>query len=261
MNDQLRIIIVDDEPVARLGLRNIVQSHEGAIVAGECGSGSEAVDMIRAMEPDLVLLDIEMPDLDGFQVVQTIGVDIMPMVIFVTAFNQYALKAFDVHAFDYLLKPIKKDRVHEAIDRAAGLLQTNEPVTEQLQEVLSYLKVQKPSVDQIPKNDRLIVRDGSRIALLNVTDISWIEAAGNYVQIHVPDTRHLLRATMRDISERLAGYGFVRISRSSLVNSAHVVECALRSKGGYNVRLRTGEVLPSSRAHRENIEAMLSESV
>ncbi len=256
----LSILIADDEPIARKGLRRVVESFPGAELAGECRNGAETVEKIRSLTPDIVLLDIRMPDLSGFEVIEKIGVENMPVVIFVTAFDQYAVKAFEMHALDYVLKPIDPDRVYRAIHRASDQIGGKASNTGPLQEVLAFFE-SKSILDRPLGPERLMVKDGNRVSLIALVSITWIGAAGNYVEIHVGDASHLLRATMREMEERLRKHGFVRISRSGLVNSAHVSECILRRSGGYTIYTSTGARLESSRAHREDVEAMLAASV
>ena len=258
MSKSFSVLIVDDEPVARKGLRRIVEKYPSAWVVGEARNGTEAVSQIQEMKPDVVLLDIEMPEKNGLEVVREIGVAQMPLVVFVTAFDQYAVTAFDVHAIDYILKPIRKDRVHEALNRVAQKLNESVSISHQLSEALKM--IQGLSEGKGKEQDRLVIRDGSTIRFINLADITWVESAGNYVQIHSEGARFLYRATMTSMEERLTRYGFFRTSRSTLVNVMYVKECRYKKRGGFTIHLLNGDILPTSKAYRVNIELMLSAS-
>ncbi len=258
MSKSFSVLIVDDEPVARKGLRRIVEKYPLTRVVGEARSGKEAISQIQEMNPDVVLLDIEMPEKNGLEVVQEIGAAAMPLVVFVTAFDQYAVTAFDVHAIDYVLKPIRKDRVHEALNRVSEKLNESASISGQLSDALEM--IQDLSKAKENEQDRLVIRDGSTIRLINLTDITWVESAGNYVQIHSEGARFLYRATMTSMEERLRQYGFFRTSRSTLVNVKFVKECRYKKRGGFTIHLLNGDILPTSKAYRVNIEQMLSRS-
>jgi len=249
----VRVLIVDDEPIARRGVKSIVLEYSTAEIVGECGNGRDAVDAIRELRPDIVFLDIRMPEKDGFEVVEEIGVERMPTVIFATAFDEYALKAFDAQAVDYVLKPFDPQRLRVAYERAEAMVRDGR--TTELEGKLTNLLSKMADRRRTDRGrERLVVRDGGRILFVNLDELRWIESAGNYVKLHVEGKSYLQRETMRSMEERLPANMFVRISRSALVNLNLVKEFRLRSKGSYVVHLRNGETLVSSRHYRDNIE-------
>jgi two-component system LytT family response regulator len=249
----IRVLIVDDEPIARRGVRSVISQFESAEIVGESGNGIDAVEKIHALHPDIVFLDIRMPEKDGFEVVEEIGAARMPIVIFATAFDEYALQAFDAQAVDYVLKPFDPDRLRVAYERAESIIRDGR--TSELEGKLTNLLSQMADRrGGDGRKGRLVVRDGGRILFIDLEELVWIESAGNYVKFHVGDKSYLQRETMRSMEERLPDDQFVRISRSALVNLNHVKEFRLRSKGSYVVHLRQGGTLVSSRHYRENIE-------
>ncbi len=253
-----RVLIVDDEPIARRGIRSILAEYPETEVVGECGDGEDAVRKIRKLTPDVVFLDIRMPEMDGFEVCEEIGVTRMPIVIFATAFDEYALKAFDAQAVDYVLKPFDPQRLRVAYERAVELVRDgrSSDLEGRLTRLLDEMTDRR---QQDSRPNRLIIRDGGRILFVDLDELTWIESAGNYVKLHVEGKSYLQRETMRAMEERLPGELFVRISRSALVNLSKVTEFRLRSKGSYVVHLRGGGTLVSSRHYRENIERTIDE--
>ena len=243
----IRTLVVDDEPLARRAIRRFLVKHEGVDVIGECGDGESAVRAIRERSPDLVFLDIQMPEMDGFQVLSEIGPDKMPVTIFVTAYDRYALRAFDANAIDYLLKPVGKVRFERALSRAqrqiAGELQRDEVCRiisglEQLAAVQTY-----PNRLPIPKN--------GRVQFVATKDIDWIEAEGNYVRLHVGNREHELRETLAGLEERLNPAEFLRIHRSTIVNIQRIKEIQAWFHGYHRVLLENGTVLRMSRYQHE----------
>jgi len=241
----IRTLIVDDEPLARERLRTLLADRPAISVIGECASGTDAVDTIRRERPDLVLLDVQMPGLDGFEVLEAIAPEAWPAVVFVTAYDQYALRAFDVNAVDYLLKPFDRARFERAIGRAEAELRDRRdaPVDTRVLALLETLKRDRA------RPQRIVVRTGGRIFFINVAEIDWIEAAGNYVKLHVGPTTHLLRDTMKRVELRIAGARFARLHRSAMVNVDRIRELRQDANGVWNVVLVDGTQLEIGRAH------------
>jgi two-component system LytT family response regulator len=234
-------LIVDDEPLARERLRTLLADRAAIDVIGECATGAEAVDAIRRQRPELVLLDVQMPELDGFEVLQAIAPDERPAVIFVTAYDQYALRAFDVNAVDYLLKPFDRARFERALGRAEAELRERSGRDAKLVTLLEGLRRDR----QRPQ--RLVVRTGGRIFFVSVPEIDWIEAAGNYVKLHVGQTSHLLRDTMKHLETDLVGARFARLHRSALVNVDRIRELRQDGDGNWEVVMLDGTRLSAGR--------------
>jgi two-component system, LytTR family, response regulator len=250
---KLRTVIVDDEPLARERLASLLSAEQDIEVIAQCRDGEEAVTAIDQHSPDLVFLDVQMPGLNGFEVIDAVGPDKMPLVIFVTAYDQHALRAFQVRALDYLLKPFDRERFTEALQRARTHIQRDE--TGDLGRRLLAL-VKDLRRDQ-PKTDRLVVKSGGRLFFLRTDEIDWVEAAGNYVRLHVGQTSHLLRETMNAIEGRLDPEKFFRIHRSRIVNMERIQEMQPWLNGEYAVVLRTGTRLTLSRGYREKLQERL----
>ncbi|PYR88245.1 MAG: DNA-binding response regulator [Acidobacteria bacterium] len=250
---KLTTLIVDDEPLARERLLALLSTENDIEVLGQCRDGEEAVSAIHERHPDLVLLDVEMPRMDGFEVIDTIGPERMPMVIFVTAYDQHAIKAFQVRALDYLLKPFDRDRFSDALQRARTQIesQTNGDLGKRLLALMKDLR------RDAPKTDRLVVKSGGRLFFLRADEIDWIEAAGNYVRLHVGNQSHLLRETMNAIEARLDPERFFRIHRCRIVNVERIQEMQPWLNGEYSVVLRTGVRLTLSRGYREKLQDKL----
>ena len=249
----LRALIVDDEPLARERVASLLATEADVEVVGECGDGHEAVDAIRRLAPDLVFLDIQMPGADGFQVIEEVGGDRMPLVIFVTAYDQHALKAFEVRALDYLLKPFDRERFGESLQRARKQIERNESgdLGKRLLALVKDLRKDQP------KAERLVVKSGGRLFFLRADEIDWVEASGNYVRLHVGTASHLLRETMNAIEGRLDPEKFFRIHRSRIVNMERIQEMQPWLNGEYAVLLRTGTRLTLSRGYREKLQERL----
>jgi len=246
---KLRALVVDDEPLARERITSLLARHDDVELVAECANGRKAVSIIRKEKPDLVFLDVQMPEVDGFEVVEAVGPQEMPAVIFVTAYDKYALRAFDVHALDYLLKPFDRERFDEALGRARDHLRMRS--TDDLARRLVNLIAARHS-------DRLVIRSGGRITFLRVEEIDYIEAAGNYLRIHTGKDEHLLRQTMNEIELRLPPGQFVRIHRSSIVNVDRIKKVEPIFHGDLRLTLHTGAQLTLSRSYRAKFQALLS---
>jgi two-component system, LytTR family, response regulator len=250
---KIRTLIVDDEPLARERLAALLGAEGDIEIVAQCRDGEEAVTAIVDHEPDLVFLDVQMPQMNGFEVIEAVGNERMPLVIFVTAYDQHALKAFEVRALDYLLKPFDRERFTEALQRARNQIEREE--TGDLGRRLLAL-VKDLRKDQ-PRAERLVVKAGGRLFFLRTDEIDWIEAAGNYVRLHVGNTSHLLRETMNAIEGRLDPEKFFRIHRSRIVNMERIQELQPWLNGEYSVLLRTGTRLTLSRGYREKLQDRL----
>lgn len=249
----MRVLIVDDEPAARMRIRRFLGAHRDVEVAGECGGGRRAVEAITRQRPDLVFLDVEMPDMDGFEVIRRVGVAAMPPVVFVTAHDAYAIRGFEVAALDYLLKPFDEARFVEALQRARRAVASQASGDEaKLMRLLESL--QERAEAPAPRLERLLLHERGRKIPVRVADIDWIEAADNYVRLHVGEKQLLHRATLRDLGERLDAVRFRRIHRSTIVNMDRVKEIRPWFSGDQIVVLADGTELRASRAYRANLE-------
>lgn len=253
---KIRTLIADDEPLARERIATLLRAEEDIEVVGECADGPRAAAAIQQLAPDLVFLDIQMPGADGFDVIQTVGADRMPNVVFVTAYDKYALKAFDVHALDYLLKPFDRTRFQKALSRARDHIERQQ--TGDLgRRLLALVQDLKSDTQRI---DRLVVKSGGRVFFLRTDEIDWIEAAGNYVRLHLSSESHLFRETMNALEARLDPQRFVRIHRSRIVNIERIQELQPWFNGEYAVILRNGTKLTLSRGYREKLQERLGKA-
>lgn len=267
MKQGIRTLIVDDEPLARDAIRILLSDDPEVVIIGECRNGKEAVYAVREQAPDLIFLDVQMPDLDGFQVIEQVGIENMPVTVFVTAFEQHAVRAFDANALDYILKPFDHDRFYAALQRAKNNLHQRK-FYEQSQRLLASIgevteagaPEEKGKVAQ-KYLDRLVVKSGGRILFLRVEDIDWIEASGDYMTLHVGSTSHLLRETMNDLAAKLDEQRFFRIHRSTIVNVDRVKEIQPFFKGEHIVTLKDGKKLKMSRSYRDKLEALLGQDL
>jgi two-component system LytT family response regulator len=249
MKTKIRAIIVDDEELARDRLRGLLDREPDIQVIGEAGDGQTAVSLIEKLKPDLVFLDVQMPELNGFEVLSAL--EERPNVIFVTAHDQFALKAFDVHAVDYLLKPFDRERFQTALHRAMSKIRSEKPgeAKPDLNAVLEEVK---------PKNvERLLVKTQGRVLLVKVGDIDWVEAADNYVTLHVGKDVHMMRETMTSLEDRLPSDKFMRISRSTIVNVERIQELQPMFHGEYIVVLKNGARLTLSRSYRDKLDQLM----
>lgn len=239
----IRTIVVDDEPLARQRLRQLLGEQADVQLERECANGLEAVEAIEELRPDLVFLDVQMPELDGFGVIDAVGAEHMPPVLFVTAFDQYALKAFQVHALDYLMKPFDRDRFKDSLDRARRWIGASS--RQELAPILEHVRQAQPPPD------RILVKSGAHHIFLRQAAIQWVEAEDNYVRLHVEGTSHLVRQTLSAMLERLDGRRFRRIHRSAIVNLDYVQELNPWSSGDYLMRMKDGTKLTLSRTFRD----------
>lgn len=260
MLNKIKTLIVDDEPLARRNLRVLLEKDPQIEIVDECRNGREAVKAINTLSPDLIFLDIQMPEMDGFDVLEHVGPEHIQAIIFVTAFDQYALKAFDVHALDYLLKPFDDERFAHALQRAKSQIESRQmnKLTQRLLALLDGRESErKVALQQKDYLTRLMIKVSGRVVLLKVDEIDFIEADGNYAKLHVGHKSHLLREKMHDLEERLDPARFVRIHRSVIVNLDRIKEMHPHFNGDYIVVLEDGRKLRLSRTRRENLEARL----
>ncbi|HEX2747877.1 MAG TPA: response regulator [Verrucomicrobiales bacterium] len=242
---KIRALIADDEPPARERVRHLLREHTDIEILGECGDGPEAVAAVKEYAPDLLFLDVQMPGLDGFGVLAALPQDKLPVVIFTTAYDQHAVRAFDAHALDYLLKPFKPARFKEAVQRAREHL-AGKQAGAQTQNLIDLLaRRAAPHLTRIP------VKTGERVIFVRVRDIECIESAGNYVVLHTGGEQHVLRETLTDLESQLDPASFLRVSRSALVNLNHVKELQPMFKGDHAVILHSGRSIPMTRGLRE----------
>jgi two-component system, LytTR family, response regulator len=251
----MRVAIVDDEAPARSALRILLAERTDFDVVAECRNGAEAVDLIRQVPLDLVLLDVQMPGLDGFGVVATVGAGEMPPTVFVTAFDAYAVRAFEVQAIDYLLKPFDGARFHAALDRVVG--RVNERRSAEWAHRVGEVMQQCAQTAQPTVRTRLPVPLGERITFVDASDVDWIAAAGQSVVLHVGAQQYTLRQTLQVTLASLPTQGFVQIHRSHAVNLARVKELVRLGKGDAQVVLTTGQQLRLSRRYRERLRLQL----
>lgn len=256
MKQGIRAIIVDDEPLAREGVRLHLEEEPDVEVVGEAGTGEAALELIESMHPDLLFLDVQMPGLDGFAVLDAIGPAHMPVTIFTTAYDEFALRAFDAHAIDYVLKPYDPQRFHKAVERARTQLngRRKAQMDDRLESLLDELRSRTQYLD------RIVVRSGGRIVILRVAEIDWIEAASNYVRLHAGGREYLLRETMTALEGKLDPADFVRIHRSTIVRVEKIRELEPLFQGDYIVILDDNTRLTSSRGYRERLQDLLQGS-
>ncbi|MFT7559188.1 MAG: two-component system LytT family response regulator [Flavobacteriales bacterium] len=250
----IRVVIVDDEPLAREGIALRLKEEDDIEIIAECGNGRDAIEVINTQKPDLVFLDINMPKISGFDVVKSVGPEAMPLVIFLTAYNEFAVKAFQINALDYLLKPINTDRFGEALDRARKAHKTKniEQKTRQLSALLNDSSCELDKTEgEGTQSERLVIRSHGHVYFLRPADINWVEADGDYINIHTDNKRHMIRETMRNMEQKLNPYGFQRIHRSSIVKLECVQELKSLDSGEYEVVIESGAKLKLSRSYRE----------
>jgi len=245
----IRVLLSDDEALARERLRSLLEDEPDLEIVAECGDGKSAIALIKREKPDLVFLDIQMPEIDGFGVVSALRDQPMPLTIFVTAYDRYAMKAFEVHALDYLLKPVAKDRLSEALGHARKqLAQPSEAMFQRrVLNLLSELDA-RPSAPQ-----RIVIKADGEIVCLKPNEIDWAESAGNYVCLHVGAATHILRETITSLESRLGHHQFLRVHRSTLVNVDRIKTLRPSLYGDYSILLRDGTKLTLSRGFRENV--------
>ena len=251
---RLKVLVVDDEPLAREGLKLLLGRQAGVESVSEARNGREAIAIIRERPPDLVLLDVQMPRMDGFAVVRAVGPERMPPVIFVTAHDQYAIRAFEIAALDYLLKPVTEERFALAFERASSRIRM-QPHDETARQVVAMLG----AIASPPRRlARFAVRSGERTLFVPVDEVDRIEAFQNYVQLHIGETTHLLHVPMNTIEGVLDPERFLRIHRSHIVNVQHISQLWSLAHGQYAIELRSGQRLQSGRTYGDKIRRVLS---
>jgi two-component system LytT family response regulator len=256
----MKVLIVDDEPTARRGLKRQIGEIPDVVCVGECGGRDAAVAAIVERRPDVVLLDIQLGRTTAFDIIEEIGVDAMPVVVFVTAYDRHALKAFEVHALDYVLKPVDPARLREALDRAAAFLslQRGASLADRLEGLLAQHTPAIPSVAETPTSERLVVRDGERLSFVEIDHVEWFESAGNYIKVHSGGRSFVMRTTMDRLAQRLAGRSnFVRVRRSALVNVRAIATLERYGKSAYVVHLKGGAKIISSRYYQPALRRLL----
>lgn len=250
---KIRVLLVDDEPLAREMLREMLQGDDDVEIVGESCNGREALDAIHTLEPDLIFLDVQMPEVGGFEVLAALGKEKAPYVIFVTAYDQYAVRAFEVQALDYLLKPFDQERFDASWERAKVQLRRdrNGGMDQRIITLLEELKAGNKYLE------RLVIKAAGRIYFLETNEIDWIEAEGNYVSVHSAKKSHLLRETISSLEAQLDPKKFVRIHRSSIVRLDYIQELQPWFHGEYRVILQDGTQLTLSRNHRDKLQEAL----
>jgi two-component system LytT family response regulator len=269
---RINTVIVDDEPLARKGLSLRLAEFDNIVIVGECKNGIEAVTLIPQVRPDLVFLDIQMPGLNGFQVINKLQElnQPMPLIVFVTAFDSYAIKAFDVHALDYVLKPVDARRLKDAVDKVQLTLERKQQdgdnqklaklvadfTGDDCEDILRKL-ASGESITTNPYPDILAIKDGSEVTRVAVNDIQWIDAAGDYMCVHATDQTHIMRRTMKELENDLDPKKFVRAHRSAIVNIKFVQKMVSHISGEYHLILNNGTELKVSRSHRDRVKEMI----
>jgi two-component system LytT family response regulator len=249
----LRALVVDDEPIARRRMRRLLRAIGGVEVIGECGDGAAAVAAVTALRPDVTFLDVQMPEVDGFEVVARLDRQPLPVVIFVTAFDRYALRAFEVHAVDYLMKPVAPGRLRTAVARAREWLARGEQAG--LAGLVRDTRERRRYVARLP------VRSRGRVVMVDVDAIDWIQAADNYVTVHAGGQEYLLREALTTLERQLDPLRFVRIHRSAIVHLDRVAELRPASHGDFAVTLQSGAQLTLSRFWRDRVETVLGRAL
>ncbi|MFQ5823068.1 MAG: LytR/AlgR family response regulator transcription factor [bacterium] len=246
---KIRAVIVDDEDLAREMIKEYLSDHSEVEIVAECSNGAQAVKTINDLKPDLIFLDIQMPELSGFDVLNRL--DTIPMVIFSTAYDKYAIQAFEVNAVDYLLKPYDRMRFNQAVHRALKGLGTHEGVSEQILGLLNHLREERQSVD------RFWIRESGCLTPIKTGTIDWIEAMDDYVCLHVGKSKHLVNQTMRELEVKLDENKFMRIHRSTIVNLDRIKELRAVGDGSYQVILKDGTELSLSRGRAKKLREMI----
>jgi len=251
----VKALVVDDEVLARNRICDILKSDPEIQLVGQCSNGRQAVDAILEQAPHLLSLDVQMPEMDGFEVLAALPPNRLPTVVFVTAFDQYALRAFEVYALDYLLKPFDAERFNRTLQHAKAQIRQarGSALNQGLLDLLSELK-EKPKA-KLP--DRLVIKTGGRVSFLKIAEVDWIESEGNYVRFHAGKETHLLRETLSQMEERLDSNQFLRIHRSTIVNLDRIKELQPWFHGEYRVLLQDGTQLLLSRKYREKLRHLL----
>ena len=266
MESALKTIIVDDETLARRGLRHRLKAVEDVQIIAEASNGREALDLIREHDPDLVFLDIQMPGMDGFDVLRALPRRKLPAIVFVTAFDDYAIRAFEAHALDYLLKPIEDQRLADALERVRESRDQKKAVRQRKslldlvgqitgQPVASMRELKARGVDKLTRKEapRLAIKDGSRTTWVNQKDVQWIDAAGDYMCVHAGGETHIMRMTMKRLEKELDPGILQRVHRSTIVNISQVKEMRAHMNGEYVLTLKCGQTVKLSRTYRNKL--------
>ena len=253
----IKVLIVDDEPLARERISDMLRTHTDIQIIGDCSNGNEAIAAIRRQCPALIFLDVQMPESNGFEVLEALDSDSMPVVIFVTAYDQYAVRAFEVYALDYLLKPFDRERFEKALERARFHIM-NKREGNLGQRILSALEDIKTRPAHL---DRLVIKMNGHIFFVKAEEIDWIEAEGNYVRLHVGKETYLLRDTISGLEEQLDPKNFLRVHRSAIVNVDRIQELQPWFHGEYKIILQDGMELTLSRTYRDKLNEFLGRSL
>ena len=255
----IRTLIVDDEGLARDTLALLLERYEEVEVVASCGNGKEAIEAIETLKPDLVFLDIQMPEINGFEVIERIGPESMPIVVFVTAYDQYALQAFEACALDYLLKPFDDDRFEQTLKRASERIRQEKVgvLSKQLVGLLDAHHGNAPEKKDDGPLERIMIKSRGSLYFVRVSDIEWIESASDYVSINAHGKSHLLRETMAGMEKKLDDQQFVRIHRSSIINLDSIKEIVPYFHGDYIVKLKSGKELKVSRRYWDRLERLM----
>ena len=268
MSEHIRVLVVDDEPLARAGVCDLLSRDPEVTVVGEAGNGEDAVTAIEELRPDLVMLDVQMPGMTGFEVLRAIGPEHMPPVVFITAYDQFAVRAFEVNAVDYLLKPFDDERFAVTLARAKKTVRQSHAgeLSRQLASLLERsgavsTAAAAPAAPAAPYSDRLVVKSSGRVFFLRSEEIDWVEAADYYVKLHAGGKTHLLRETMNALEERLDPRKFFRVHRSAIVNLDRIRELQPYFRGEHVLILQDGTRLKLSRARRERLEDVLKQTL
>ena len=250
----ITVVIADDEPLARERIRRLLADEADIAVIGEAANGIEAVALVNDRKPDLLFLDVQMPGVDGFGVIEQLNPASTPGIVFVTAYDEYALQAFEVHALDYLLKPFNRARFHKTLRRAREQVigRANGELSKRLVSLLETVRAPKKALG------RIVVRNAGRVVFLATEEIDWIEAAGNYVKISVGKEQHVLRETLKNLEARLDGQQFVRVHRSTIVNVERIRELQPLFHGDHIAILHDGTRITCSRSYSDRLEQLLS---
>jgi two-component system LytT family response regulator len=254
---KIKALIVDDEPPARSLLRRLLDGHADVEIISECENGVEAIAAITSLAPDLVFLDVQMPECDGFAVIEALPAARLPHIIFITAYDQYALRAFEVHALDYLLKPFDRERFAAAVERAVRQIR-NEQGGNAAERILSLLDERRGATEYV---ERFVIKEEGRVFFLKAEEIEWVEAEGNYVILHAGRRRHLFREAISSLEAKLDPRRFQRIARSAIVNLDAIRELQPWFRGDYKVILHNGAELKLSHRYRDNLNRHLSGSL
>jgi two-component system, LytTR family, response regulator len=262
---RIRAIIVDDEPTARRGVRLLLERDHSVDIVGEASTGTEAAELIKREKPDLAFLDVQMPGLDGFEALSKVGAAAAPAVIFVTAYDEHALRAFEVHAVDYLLKPYDDARFSAALQRGKEEVRRRQTdgVNARLVQLLDYLQQNGGSAAQVAEKpgERILIKSSGEIFFLKAEEIDWIEAEGDYMKFHVSGRTHLMRETMARLEARLDPKRFIRIHRSTIVNIDRLRKLSPSFAGEYAVILNDGTKLKLSRGYHERIATLMKQAL